>query len=141
MHPYDQARMSREWHTLTLEELILLTCSAQADRSDGHAPSRHAGAFVPSNTDNPPPTRLAHDDLKTYIILRWCPWFSQSFGPLSDSDMYTLTVRLLSIPECSASTGALEVLTTVALVLTRPNATRRPRIQNPATARKAVYRD
>lgn len=109
--------MSREWHMLTLEELILLTCSAQAERSDIHARSC-TGEFVPSAADDSPPKRLLHDDLETYIVLRWCPWFSRSFGPLSDGDVNALTVRLLNFPECAASTSALEVLTAVAIVLT-----------------------
>lgn len=133
--------MGREWHTLTLEELILLTCSTQTDQSADQAPSKHAGVFVSSPAEDPPPAKLAHDDLKTYIILRWCPWFSRAFGPVADSDIYALTARLLGTPECRASTGALEVLTTVALVLTRPNTTKRPRLQNPTAARRAIYRD
>lgn len=138
---YYESKMSREWHMLTLEELILLTCSAQAERSDDHARSNCTGEFAPSATDDPPPKQRVHDDLETYIVLRWCPWFSRSFGPLSDGDMNALTVRLLNFPECSVSTSALKVLTAVAIVLTCPNVTRRPRSHNPAAAKKALFRD
>lgn len=131
--------MSREWNTLTLEELILLTCSAEAERPEDRARGNRAGERAPSATDEPPPKRLPHDDLETYIVLRWCPWFSRSFGPLSDGDMNAVTVRLLSFPECSASTSALEVLTAVAIVLTRPNVTRRPCSHNPAAAKRALF--
>lgn len=133
--------MSGEWHTLTLEELILLACSAQSSQPNNHTRSDYTGEACVLSADDPPPKRIAQDDLETYIVLRWCPWFSRSFGPLSDGDMSALTVRLLRSPECSASTSALEVLTAVAIVLTRPNVTRRPRGHHPAAVQKALFRD
>lgn len=67
-----------------------------------------------------PPRPGAQDDLNSYIILRWCPWFSQMFGVLSDENLNMLMIRLLRLNSEEAPI-LLELLTAAALVLKQPN--------------------
>lgn len=127
------------WHRLTLEEMILLTCSTGSRGNTGADNTVHTDRLFAAN--NTPPKRLAQDDLETYIVARWCPWFSRSFGPLSDCDMNTLAVKLLRSSKCRNSTTALEILTAVAIVLTRPNLTQRPHSCDRTLAKRLLFKD
>lgn len=127
------------WHRLTLEEMILLTCSTSSQGNTGTDNTVHMDRLFAAN--NTLPKRLAQDDLETYIVARWYPWFSRSFGPLSDCDMNMLAVKLLRSSKCCTSTTALEVLTAVAIVLTRPNLTQRPHSCDRTLAKRLLFKD
>lgn len=120
------------WHLLTLEELISLTsckyCQELTHAYQEKIPPNVQVCMNQSANDDTgifwdkftPPVANGQDDLNSYIILRWCPWFSRTFGILSDSNLYMLTVRLLRLYS-EQHPILLELIAAVALVLTQPN--------------------
>ncbi|KAI4822171.1 hypothetical protein KUCAC02_007730 [Chaenocephalus aceratus] len=85
--------------TLPLEELLCLTSSktvAELTREYEKKPNRvqlligRRGSAGQKDESLAPPRATVQDDLNSYIILRWCPWFSRTFGVLSDADLNAL---------------------------------------------------
>lgn len=134
-------------HKLTLEELICLTSSkslSELTKEYNMKPNRVQLLINKERSmcelDNSliPPQASAQDDLNTYIILRWCPWFSQTFGVLSDSNLNMLTIRLLRL-NSEAAPILLEVLTAVSLVLKQPNVPYSPTCPDPSRAERFIF--
>ena len=96
-----------------------------------------------STTEEPdgglsPPRAGAQDDLDSYVILRWCPWFSQTFGVLTESHLNTLTVRLLRL-NSEETPIPLELLTAVLLVLKQPNVPYPPTCKDLSLAERFLF--
>lgn len=94
------------WHELTLEESICLTSSKSLTELTTEYEKKPNRVQLLINTQRStsepdksltPPRAGAQDDLNSYIILRWCPWFSRTFGVLSEANLSTLTIRLLRL--------------------------------------------
>ena len=135
------------WHKLTLEELIGLTsskCLTDLAKEYDKRPDRvqlflnRQSSTAELDTGLTPPRPCAQDDLNSYIILRWCPWFSQTFGVLSEENLNMLTVRLLRLNSQEAPI-LLELLTAVLLVLKQPNVPRSPPCHNPTLAETFLF--
>jgi hypothetical protein len=134
-------------HKLTLEELICLTSSkslSELTKDYDMKPNRvqllinKERSMCELDNSLTPPQASAQDDLNTYIILRWCPWFSQTFGVLSDSNLNMLTIRLLRLNSEEAPI-LLEVLTAVSLVLKQPNVPYSPTCRDPSRAERFIF--
>jgi hypothetical protein len=134
-------------HKLTLEELICLTSSkslSELTKDYDMKPNRvqllinKERSMCELDNSLTPPQASAQDDLNTYIILRWCPWFSQTFGVLSDSNLNMLTIRLLRLNSEEAPI-LLEVLTAVSLVLKQPNVPYSPTCPDPSRAERFIF--
>lgn len=117
------------WHKLTLEELICLMSPksvAELTKEYEKKPNQvqllitDEGVTGEMDNDLTPPRAGAQDDLNSYIILRWCPWFSQIFGVISDANLNKLTLRLLRLYTEDAPI-LLELLTAISLLLRQPN--------------------
>lgn len=117
------------WHKLTLEELICLTSSkslVELTKEYEKKPNQvqllitDQGAMAELDNDLTPPRAGAQDNLNSYIILRWCPWFSQAFGVILDANLNMLTLDLLRFYTEDAPI-LLELLTATSLVLKQPN--------------------
>lgn len=92
------------WNRLPLEELLFAASSA---------PRRgYVGA-------PPPPKAAPSDDLYTYVLSRWCPWYARTYGAIADTHLNTLVARTLQRE--TSTNGTLELLNAVILVLTQPN--------------------
>ena len=136
------------WHELTLEELICLTSSKSLrelnkgyDMKPNRVPLLIKKQSSTSKLDDVslrPPQSGAQDDLNSYIILKWCPWFSRMFGVLSDANLNTLTLRLLRLNSEEAPV-LLELLTAAVLVLTHPNVPYSPTYQDPCLAEQFLF--
>lgn len=140
--------MAEHWHKLTLEELICLTearpLGSSRERSRGTAEKRTQETTQSHdrhvNIDQPPKAEV-QDDLYSYIFLRWCPWYSHTFGVISEVNLNTLTAKLLSrTVERDKSHISLELLTGVTLVLTQPNIPYQPKHPNSTLARTSLIR-
>lgn len=140
------------WHELTLEELICLTSSkslSELTREYEKKPNRvqlliddkqrSANNEQPGDESLTPPRAVAQDDLKSYTVLRWCPWFSRTFGVLSDAHLNMLTVRLLRL-NSEENPILLELLTAVTLVLKLPNVPYAPTCRDPSQAERFLFR-
>lgn len=136
------------WHELTLEELICLTSSKslmELTTEYEKKPNRVQLLInKQSRTSEPdksltPPRASAQDDLNSYIILRWCPWFSRTFGVLSEAHLNMLTIRLLRLNSEEAPI-LLELLTAVLLVLKLPNVPYSPTCRDPSQAERFLFR-
>lgn len=135
------------WHTLTLEELICLTSSkslVELTKEYEKKPNRvQLFSHMQSSTEEldinlTPPRAGAQDDLNSYIILRWCPWFSRTFGVLNDSNLNMLTIRLLRL-NSEETPILLELLTVVSLVLKQPNVPYSPTCQDQSVAERFLF--
>lgn len=134
-------------HRLTLEELICLTSSKSLSELTKDYDMKPNPVQLLINKERStceldnsliPPKASAQDDLNTYIILRWCPWFSQTFGVLSDSILNMLTIRLLRLNSEEAPI-LLEVLIAVSLVLKQPNVPYSPTCPDPSRAERFIF--
>lgn len=142
------------WHELTLEELIRLTSPKARATSSGRHEKKPAGIPLLLRTRferqrtiplgdveqshwgdeaEPPPRAEAQDDLNSYVMTKWCPWFSRTFGVLSEGNLNMLTVRLLRV-HSDDTPLLLELLATVLLVLKLPNAPRPPSCRDQSLA-------
>lgn len=138
------------WHKLTLEELMCLTSSksrTELAKDYEDKPNRvqllsstKQSCNEPPDDSLVPPQASAQDDLNSYIILKWCPWFSQTFGVLSDANLNMLTLRLLRLNSKDAPV-LLELLTAVALVLKVPNIPYFPTCQVQSQAEWFLFRN
>lgn len=137
------------WHKLTLEELICLTSSESlTELTERYKKKSNRVQLLikkQNSTHEPdsliePPRAHAQDSFNWYIILRWCPWFSRTFGVLSDMHLYMLTIRLLRLNSEQAPI-LLELLTAVSLVLKQPNVPCLPTCQDPARAERFLFSD
>lgn len=139
------------WHKRTLEELICLTSGAsltelteryekKPNRVQLLVKKQSASATLEQDGLIGPPGARAGDDLNSYILLRWCPWFSRTFGALSDANLYMLTVRLLRLDSEQAPI-LLELLSAVCLVLKQPNVPYIPTCRDPAGADRFLFSD
>ena len=135
------------WHTQTLEELLCLTSStslAKLTKDYEKKPNRVQlliNAVKHSEPDNglTPPQVGAQDDLNSYIVLRWCPWFSRTFGVLSEENLNMLTIRLLRLSSEEAPIQ-LELLAATSLVLKLPNIPYAPTCGDPSQAERFLFR-
>lgn len=109
----------RGWHELTLEELLHLT-SSRSSGGTGYIGQLSYRCDFCKLGELTPPRAGSQDDLNSYIILKWCPWFSRTFGALSESHLNTLTVQLLA-RDSEDTPIPLELVASVLLVLTEPN--------------------
>lgn len=151
LQPHKQHSKEMSWpttlHELTLEELICLTSSktlTELTKDYETKPNRvqlliskESSICEPDNSLIPPQAS-AQDDLNSYIILRWCPWFSRTFGVLSDATLNMLTLRLLRLNSEEAPI-LLEVLTAVSLVLKQPNVPYSPTCRDPSRAERFIF--
>lgn len=138
------------WHKRTLEELICLTSGASLTELTERyekKPKRvqllvkkQSTSTVEQDSLIEPPKACASDDLNSYILLRWCPWFSQMFGVLTDANLCMLTVRLLRLNSEQAPI-LLELLLAVYLVLKQPNVPYIPTYRDPAGADRFLFSD
>lgn len=145
--------MAAQWHALTLEELMCLTApksptdpTEDSESNRGTRGQRVIGEDDCAGAQNDgfrmPPKAKAQDDLNSYIILRWCPWYSRAFGVLCESNLSTLAVKLLTgTIDSKKPRISLELLTAVTLVLTQPNVPHRPSCADPSVARSFLFRD
>lgn len=139
--------MAAHWHTLTLEELIRLAEVRPLVSSHESLYGTEEGTRQltwadkkEANVDRPPKAEV-QDDLHSYVILRWCPWYSRTFGAVSEADLNALTVKLLArTAESNKSRASLELLTGVTLVLTQPNIPHLPKHPNSTLARTSLFR-
>lgn len=121
------------WHALTLEDLVCVSASQSFLYGDYHV-SFHdvTGSYICAGceqTESCPPKAGPQDDLNTYIILKWCPWFSHTFGVLSEEHVNMLTFRLLARNSVRMQLP-LELVTAILLVLTEPNVPHAPRCKD-----------
>lgn len=134
------------WHELTLEDLICLTSSrscVELTKEYETKPNRLQLMINVQSSNEPvldqaPPRATAQDDLNSYIMLRWCPWFSQTFGRLSDANLNMLAVRLLRLNSEEAPI-LLELVIAVMLVLTQPNIPHAPTCHEPHRAERFLF--
>ena len=136
------------WHKLTLEELLCLTSSkslVELTKEYEKRPNRVqlflrkqscTGGLV--DHGHAPPCASAQDDLDSYIILRWCPWFSNMFGVLSDANLNMLTLKLLRL-NSEEHPISLELLSTALLVLTQPNVPFTPTCRDSSQAQTFLF--
>ncbi|KAK2814712.1 hypothetical protein Q5P01_000546 [Channa striata] len=130
------------WHKLTLEELIRLT-SPKPKAALGHCEKKPKEIPLPHRTPldprttvrrrdssrasrsgdglEPPPLAEARDDLNSYVVTRWCPWFSRTFEAISEENLNMLRVRILRV-HGDETPLLLELLAAALLVLKLPNA-------------------
>lgn len=140
---------SATWHEMTLEELICLTSSKslkEITKCYEKKPNR-VQLLIKRQTstrkpDIPiePPRAYAQDNLNSYIVLKWCPWFSRTFGVLSEMNLYMLTIRVLRLHSVQAPI-LLELLAAASLVLKQPNVPYLPTCQDPAQAERFLFSD
>lgn len=134
------------WHKLTLEELLCLTSSrsqTELAKEYENKPNRVQLMIGSQRSSEPdlnhvPPQASAQDDLNSYIMLRWCPWFSRTFGVLSEANLNMLTLRLLRLNSEEAPI-LLELVTAAMLVLTQPNIPHSPICQEPRGAERFLF--
>ncbi|KAJ8009790.1 hypothetical protein DPEC_G00068070 [Dallia pectoralis] len=136
------------WHELTLQEMICLTSGkplTELAREYEKKPDRvqlliidqSATGVLPESLTPPRPS--AQDDLESYVILKWCPWFSRTFGVLSDAHLNMLTIRLLRL-NTDETPVLLELLTAVSLVLKQPNVPYPPTCRHTYRAERFLFR-
>ena len=138
---------SARWHKLTLEELLCVTPStALVELTEKHEDKRNRLQLLISEGNSTlsedkitaPPQACGQDDLDSYIILRWCPWFSRTFGVLSDGNLNMLTLRLLRI-NSEKRPILLELLAAVSLVLKQPDIPFLPLCQDASRAESFLF--
>ena len=135
------------WHELTLEELIcftstrsLMELTEEYEKKPNRVQLLINSRSWRSEPDPSliPPRASAQDDLNSYTILRWCPWFSRTFGVLSDADLNMLTIRVLRL-NSEASPILLELLTAASLVLKLPNVPYAPTCRDPSQVERFLF--
>lgn len=77
--------------------------------------------------------------MRSYIVTKWCPWFSRTFGELSEENLNMLTVRLLRV-HVEEGPVLLEVLAAALIVLKAPNAPHAPTCREPLRALEFLCR-
>lgn len=80
-----------------------------------------------------PPQAESRCDLRSYIMTEWCPWFSRTFGVLSEANLNMLTVRLLRA-HVEEGPVQLELLAAALIVLKAPNTPHAPTCREPSRA-------
>ncbi|KAK2841805.1 hypothetical protein Q5P01_012005 [Channa striata] len=141
------------WHKLVLEELRSLT-SPKPKAVLGNCKKKPNEIPLPPRTPlglrtmlhrrdssrscfcdklESPPHAEAQDDLYLCVVTRWCPWFSRTFGMISEENLKMLMVKLLRVHD-DETTLLLELLAMVLLVLKLPNAPRPPSCRDQSLA-------
>lgn len=103
------------WNQLPLEDLLFATVRYSVSRRrclDEHTPI--------------PPKAKPSDDLYTYVLSSWCPWYVRTYGAIVDTHLNTLIARVLQ--RGMSTNGTLELLNAVLLLLTQPNTTSLPTV-------------